>query len=229
MSTPKTSAPRRATWFITRETAFSLPGMTRAESATVSPSAILTWRWSSIAIRDSAAMGSPWDPVHTHSTSWAGKSRTSLSRICRPPGTFSKPHFHPETRYIQVIKGTWWVGSGPVQDLAGRRFGLPVRPNILIDFMKVNAHKGFYSTLLANGMQESDAKFVEMTITDDMHSTINADLKQGDRPSLYDADVDYLLRGEVDAIFCKNAGSGRQRLKTTVNSSTASIDLTRPP
>jgi len=33
------------------------------------------------------------------------------------PGTFSAPHFHPETRYIQVIKGTWWVGSGPVQDL----------------------------------------------------------------------------------------------------------------
>ena len=28
------------------------------------------------------------------------------------PGTFSPPHFHPETRYIQVIKGTWWVGSG---------------------------------------------------------------------------------------------------------------------
>ena len=33
------------------------------------------------------------------------------------PGTFSAPHFHPETRYIQVIKGTWWVGSGPVRDL----------------------------------------------------------------------------------------------------------------
>jgi quercetin dioxygenase-like cupin family protein len=29
------------------------------------------------------------------------------------PGTFSRPHFHPETRYITVIKGTWWVGSGP--------------------------------------------------------------------------------------------------------------------
>jgi quercetin dioxygenase-like cupin family protein len=26
------------------------------------------------------------------------------------PGTFSQPHFHPETRYITVIKGTWWVG-----------------------------------------------------------------------------------------------------------------------
>lgn len=32
------------------------------------------------------------------------------------PGTFSMPHFHPETRYIAVLKGTWWVGSGPVFD-----------------------------------------------------------------------------------------------------------------
>jgi quercetin dioxygenase-like cupin family protein len=29
------------------------------------------------------------------------------------PGTFSPPHFHPETRYIVVLKGTWWVGHGP--------------------------------------------------------------------------------------------------------------------
>jgi quercetin dioxygenase-like cupin family protein len=32
------------------------------------------------------------------------------------PGTFSMPHFHPETRYITVIRGTWWVGSGPKFD-----------------------------------------------------------------------------------------------------------------
>ena len=32
------------------------------------------------------------------------------------PGTFSPPHFHPETRYIVVLKGTWWVGSGPKFD-----------------------------------------------------------------------------------------------------------------
>ncbi|MBC7161801.1 MAG: ABC transporter substrate-binding protein [Immundisolibacter sp.] len=95
-----------------------------------------------------------------------------------------------------------------VQDLAGRRCGLPVRPYILIDFMKVNAHKGFYSTLAANGMAESDVRFVEMTVNDDMHGSINADLQQGDRPSLYDPDVAYLLRGEVDAIFCKNAEVG---------------------
>ncbi|HEX2795871.1 MAG TPA: hypothetical protein VHN38_02210, partial [Immundisolibacter sp.] len=61
-----------------------------------------------------------------------------------------------------------------VQDLAGRRCGLPVRPYILSDFMKVNAHKGFYSTLVANGMAESDVRFVEMTVNDDMHGSINA-------------------------------------------------------
>ncbi len=25
---------------------------------------------------------------------------------------FSRPHFHPNDRFITVIKGTWWVGSG---------------------------------------------------------------------------------------------------------------------
>jgi hypothetical protein len=25
---------------------------------------------------------------------------------------FSHPHFHPNDRYIVVLQGTWWVGSG---------------------------------------------------------------------------------------------------------------------
>jgi quercetin dioxygenase-like cupin family protein len=25
---------------------------------------------------------------------------------------FSRPHFHPHDRYITVLKGTWWVGTG---------------------------------------------------------------------------------------------------------------------
>jgi quercetin dioxygenase-like cupin family protein len=37
-------------------------------------------------------------------------------RIKFPPGTMSPPHFHPETRYVLVLKGTWWVGSGPKWD-----------------------------------------------------------------------------------------------------------------
>ena len=28
------------------------------------------------------------------------------------PGAFSRPHFHPNDRYITVVKGTWWVATG---------------------------------------------------------------------------------------------------------------------
>lgn len=29
---------------------------------------------------------------------------------------FSRPHFHPNDRYIVILQGTWWVGSGPKFD-----------------------------------------------------------------------------------------------------------------
>jgi len=32
------------------------------------------------------------------------------------PGNMSRPHFHPNDRYIVVMSGTWWVGSGPKFD-----------------------------------------------------------------------------------------------------------------
>jgi oxalate decarboxylase/phosphoglucose isomerase-like protein (cupin superfamily) len=32
------------------------------------------------------------------------------------PGAFSRPHFHPNDRFIMVLKGTWWVGTGPKFD-----------------------------------------------------------------------------------------------------------------
>lgn len=32
------------------------------------------------------------------------------------PGHMSRPHFHAEERYIWVISGTWWVGTGPHWD-----------------------------------------------------------------------------------------------------------------
>jgi quercetin dioxygenase-like cupin family protein len=37
-------------------------------------------------------------------------------RVRFAPGTFSPPHFHPEARYVVVLKGTWWVGAGPKWD-----------------------------------------------------------------------------------------------------------------
>ncbi|MEM8815911.1 MAG: cupin domain-containing protein [Pseudomonadota bacterium] len=32
------------------------------------------------------------------------------------PGTFSAPHYHPNTRYVTVIAGTWYAGTGSVWD-----------------------------------------------------------------------------------------------------------------
>jgi quercetin dioxygenase-like cupin family protein len=32
------------------------------------------------------------------------------------PGHNSRPHFHPNDRYITVLSGTWWVGTGTKYD-----------------------------------------------------------------------------------------------------------------
>jgi hypothetical protein len=34
---------------------------------------------------------------------------------------FSRPHFHPNDRYIVVLQGTWWVGTGPHFDPAATK------------------------------------------------------------------------------------------------------------
>lgn len=35
------------------------------------------------------------------------------------PHNNSRPHFHPNDRYITVLSGTWWVQTGPKYDPAG--------------------------------------------------------------------------------------------------------------
>lgn len=34
------------------------------------------------------------------------------------PGNMSRPHYHAEERYIWVLSGTWWIGTGPKYDPA---------------------------------------------------------------------------------------------------------------
>jgi quercetin dioxygenase-like cupin family protein len=46
----------------------------------------------------------------------ADPGKPYVVRVRFPPNTMSPPHFHPEARYIVVLKGTWWVGSGPKWD-----------------------------------------------------------------------------------------------------------------
>ncbi len=32
------------------------------------------------------------------------------------PGTMSRPHWHPEARFVTVMQGTWWAGEGDMLD-----------------------------------------------------------------------------------------------------------------
>ena len=38
---------------------------------------------------------------------------------------FSRPHFHPNDRFITVLQGTWWVGSGKKFDPANNTVPMP--------------------------------------------------------------------------------------------------------
>ena len=38
---------------------------------------------------------------------------------------FSRPHYHPNDRYIQVLQGTWWVGSGNKFDPDNKTVAMP--------------------------------------------------------------------------------------------------------
>jgi oxalate decarboxylase/phosphoglucose isomerase-like protein (cupin superfamily) len=45
------------------------------------------------------------------------------------PGNMSRPHFHPNDRYITVLSGTWWVNPGAKYDPAGFK---PVTPGSFV-------------------------------------------------------------------------------------------------
>ena len=34
-----------------------------------------------------------------------------------PPGTGTRPHTHPHDRFVTVLSGTWWVGTGTDYDM----------------------------------------------------------------------------------------------------------------
>jgi len=44
------------------------------------------------------------------------KPELYIQLIHWPPHTMSRPRYHPNARYITVLSGTWWVGTGPKFD-----------------------------------------------------------------------------------------------------------------
>src|SRR6266436_4286779 len=52
-------------------------------------------------------------------------------------GHMSRPHFHPNDRFITVISGTWWVGTGTKYDPAGT---VPMPPGSFVTHFGKQVH-----------------------------------------------------------------------------------------
>ena len=48
-----------------------------------------------------------------------------VQRVRFPPHVMDRPHWHPGDRYVTVLKGTWFTGTGPTFDPAQ---AVPLKP-----------------------------------------------------------------------------------------------------
>jgi len=93
-----------------------------------------------------------------------------------------------------------------VADLAGRRIALPVWPNLVFNFWRFAAEKGFHSALKVHGMDESDVVSVDIGEDIDPHKKRNPGPRGwGDAGCDYHGQLQALLSGKVDAIFAKGS------------------------
>src|SRR5437667_8889083 len=91
-------------------TAASLAGalsMAPASAAELDPKAVvyklpdqIAWKESPSGARSAVVHGDPSQPgLYIVLVEWT-------------PGHMSRPHWHPNDRFITVLSGTWWVGTG---------------------------------------------------------------------------------------------------------------------
>jgi quercetin dioxygenase-like cupin family protein len=84
-----------------------------APAAELDPKAVIyqlpdqiNWKDSGAGAKNAVLMGDPSKPgLYAVMVKWL-------------PGNFSRPHFHPNDRFITVLKGTWWVGTGTKFDIS---------------------------------------------------------------------------------------------------------------
>ncbi len=53
-------------------------------------------------------------------------------QITWAPGSGSRPHYHDQARYIQVLRGTWWVSTGAASDVYDPDSMIPVEEGSFI-------------------------------------------------------------------------------------------------
>jgi len=100
------SSIRRRCWVIAAVIALVAP-LGSAKPPDLNPAALayklpgqIQWRTDPMGLQSAVLQGDPSKPgLYIMLVKWT-------------PGHMSHPHFHPNDRFITVISGTWWVGTG---------------------------------------------------------------------------------------------------------------------
>ena len=110
--------------------------------------------------------------------------------------------------FMEELLGVFVRADDPargVADLAGRRLGLPVWPQLVFNFWRFAALKGLHSALAVHGLSDEDVDFVDIVEDWDPHERRKVGRDDLDQPARceYHNELEALLTGEVDAIFGK--------------------------
>ena len=84
--------------------------------AQLDPSVLSTLNYDQLEWLEDKDNPGSWYTVLSGDPSTAGPF-VILNKVLK--GNFTRPHFHARARKIYVVDGTWWVGSGKEQNIAG--------------------------------------------------------------------------------------------------------------
>jgi len=114
---------------------------------------------------------------------------------------------------VQLILARPGAGINSVRDLKGRRFGVPNRAQVTVDFAKAQAVRGLENALSLEGLSVSDVEVVNLDIgggwADAQPLNVRGTLVQDAPRGSANTELVSLLRDEVDAIFLKGAHGAR--------------------
>jgi len=98
-------------WLLAVLVAAAVGPLTAAKAPQLNPAAIaytlpdkIPWQDNPMGLKSAVLYGDPSKPgLYIMLVKWL-------------PHHMSHPHFHPNDRFITVLSGTWWVGTGPKFD-----------------------------------------------------------------------------------------------------------------
>ena len=126
--------------------------------------------------------------------------------------------FLPQKEYILVRTDS---NIDTVEQLRGKRIGIPTRPEFLIDFFAATALHGFKSALAARDVSLADVKVVELPATE-----AEIDMKENKKSNIGASAIKALDDGRVDAIF---SGSVRAQKLLNTGKYTAIYEVSKNP